>query len=92
MGASKGLLSPSGHVETEPFVNPHRVHEFLWTLGEIVSAISGPGGMTIELLREYPYSNGCGLFGFLVETEGRRFVTPPQMPDLPLMYGLVARS
>ena len=92
VGASKGSLSPSGHVETEPFVNPHRVHEFMWTIGDIVSAVSMAGGMKIELLREYPYSNGCALFGFLVESEGRRYVTPESMPDLPLMYGLVASA
>lgn len=90
VGASKGHLSPSGHRETEPFENPYPVHEFLWTLGDIVSAISGAGGMRVDVLREYPYSNGCGIFGFLVEEEGRRFVTPPDMPDIPLMYGLVA--
>ena len=49
------------------------------------------GGLTLEHFEEYAWSNGCNLLGTLVPAEGTRFVPPPGVPAIPLMYGLVAR-
>jgi SAM-dependent methyltransferase len=90
VGAANGALSPSGHTETELFVNPHPTSEFAWGLADVLQAVLG-GGMTLEQFEEYPWSNGCNLIGTLVPDEGTRFVPPPGVPSIPLMYGLVAR-
>jgi hypothetical protein len=60
-------------------------------LGDVVSALAA-AGMRIERLREYPYSNGCRVHPALVEGEGRRWVWPPGVARLPLMYGVRATA
>ncbi len=83
-------LTPSGYEEgVSDFVNPHRVHEFSWGIGEIVTALA-QAGLRIEELREYPYSNGAKLFTEMQEMPGKRMYPPADHPSLPLMYGLVA--
>ncbi|ARV58237.1 SAM-dependent methyltransferase [Nostocales cyanobacterium HT-58-2] len=85
-------LAPWGY-ETgiENFRNPHRSHEFQWGLGEIVTALL-QAGLTLEVLQEYPYANGCKLFERMREASGRRMFPPDDVPNLPLMYGIVARK
>ena len=45
----------------------------------------------LERFREYPYSNGARMWNRMRELPGRRFRPPAEMPELPLMWGLVAR-
>ncbi|OKH49817.1 SAM-dependent methyltransferase [Scytonema sp. HK-05] len=85
-------LAPWGY-ETgiENFRNPHRSHEFQWGIGDIVTALL-QAGLTLEVLKEYPYANGCKLFERMREAPGRRMFPPEDVPNLPLMYGIVARK
>jgi len=59
------------------------------TLAEIVQACSD-AGLRLEVLREYPYSNGFRPSPALVAGEGRRWQWPPGRARLPLMFGLRA--
>ncbi len=92
VGLAGEALAPSGFVEGEThYNNPHPVHEFQWAVAEVFQSLID-AGMTIEVTREYPYSNGAKLFEDLVEVEGRRFTRPEGKPNLPLMWGVVARK
>ncbi len=92
VGMAGDALAPSGFVEGETrYNNPHPVHEFQWTLAEVFQSLID-AGMTIEQTREYPFSNGAKLFEDLVEVEGHRFTRPEGKPNLPLMWGVVARN
>lgn len=75
----------------ENFRNPYRSHEFQWGIGEIITAILQTG-LTLKTFREYPYSNGCKLFERMQETPDRRIFPPEDIPNLPLMYGIVAQK
>lgn len=87
---SGDALAPSGYVPSpQEWGNPHPGHEFCWTLGEISTALTG-AGLAITTLREYPYSNGAKLFDRMQETPGRRMVPPEDVPNVPLMLGMVA--
>jgi SAM-dependent methyltransferase len=65
-------------------------YSYQHTLAEIVQA-TVDAGLELEVLREYPYSNGFRPSPSLVMAEGRRWVWPPGKPRLPLMFGLRAR-
>jgi SAM-dependent methyltransferase len=85
-------LAPSGYVEgVKDFVNPHRGHEFLWGIGEVATGLLD-AGLAITALREYPYMNAARLFDRMRELPGKRMVPPEDVPNLPLMYGLVAQK
>jgi SAM-dependent methyltransferase len=73
------------------FKNPYRVHEFQWTLAEVVTALVA-AGLRLEVLREYPQSNGARLFHEMDDSGDRRWLPPEGSPQIPLMYGLVARK
>lgn len=89
---AEGALSPSGHLTgVDNFVNPHRGHEFAWGLGEVTTALLD-AGLVITALREYPYTNAARLFDRMRELPGKRMVPPEDVPNLPLMFGLVARK
>jgi SAM-dependent methyltransferase len=89
---SGGALAPSGYLDgVKDFVNPHRGHEFQWGIGEVASALLD-AGLTITVLREYPYMNGAKLFDRMRELPGKRMVPPEEVPNLPLMFGLVAQK
>jgi SAM-dependent methyltransferase len=60
-------------------------------LGAIVTALAR-AGLVIDELREYPYANGCRVNASLVEGEARRWVWPPGVPRVPLMFGLRATA
>jgi SAM-dependent methyltransferase len=90
VAASGDGLAPSGHQEgTTDFKNPHPVYEFLWTIGDILTALIG-AGLTIEQYHEYPYANGTRIFDDMQETDGRRMRPPKGIPNVPLMYSVVA--
>lgn len=74
----------------EDFRNPHPTWEFAWGISDVVMALLD-AGLALEVLREWPYSNGWPIFPGM-RREGRRFHAPPGVPDLPLMFGVVARK
>jgi len=91
VAASGGALAPSGLADPDghALVNPHQAHAYQHTVAEQLSAILA-AGLTLTTVREYPYANGCRVHPALVEREGRRFTAPDGLPDLPLMFGVVA--
>ncbi len=90
VGDSGGGLVPSGFVEgVGGFENPEACHLFRWGIGDVVSAAAG-AGMRIEVLEEYPYSNGEKHFSGMRELPGRRMFPPEGVANVPLMYGVSA--
>jgi SAM-dependent methyltransferase len=85
-------LAPSGFMEgiTE-FKNPFPVKEFQWSISDILSAILS-AGLQLEAYREYPYMNGARLFKSMQQFDHDKMYPPAGFPNLPLMYGLVARK
>jgi SAM-dependent methyltransferase len=93
VGEAGGALSPSGHVASEhQYENPHAAHAFQQTVADIVTAALG-AGLVLERLCEWPYANGCRVCKGLVPSpeDPRRFVTPPDVPNIPLMLGISCR-
>ena len=90
-GAGEGLV-PWGYEEgVADFQNPHACHNFPWGLGEIVTAVI-EAGLTVTTLREYPYANGCSTLGGMTLDKDRRYWPPAHLPNLPIMFGLVAEK
>ncbi len=84
-------LTPSGWVAgVGDFTNPHPGHEWAWGIGDLVTALIA-AGLTLDVLREYPYANGARLFEGMREEPGKRMYPPEGTPSLPLMLGVVAR-
>lgn len=85
-------LAPSGFEDgVADFANPEPAVSFQYPLTEIVQSLVD-AGLRIETLREYPYSNGCELFEGMRRLPRGRFGLPEGMPEVPLMFGLVARK
>ncbi|HEX8857177.1 MAG TPA: class I SAM-dependent methyltransferase [Thermoleophilaceae bacterium] len=83
-------LAPGGYSEGETkFSNPHPAHAFDWNLGDVVTALI-EAGLRIELVREYPYSNGDKIYPRMRELPGNRFASPDGMPELPFMFAVTA--
>ncbi|HET8843348.1 MAG TPA: class I SAM-dependent methyltransferase [Ktedonobacteraceae bacterium] len=74
----------------ENFRNPHQAHLFLWTLGEILTAI-GQAGLCLKRLQEYPHSIAMR-FGPMREIPGYRTMPLEGMPLVPLLFGLQAEK
>ncbi len=90
VAASGTGLTPAGAEEgTTNFENPHPVYEFLWTIGDIITALIG-AGFVIERYQEYAYANGAKVFADMRETAGRRMRPPEGVPNVPMMYAVVA--
>ncbi|QYJ15631.1 hypothetical protein Rxycam_01456 [Rubrobacter xylanophilus DSM 9941] len=91
VGESGEGLAPGGYSPgVRGFRNPHPCHLYRWGLGEVITALSG-AGLQILTLREYPYVNGERKLPGLRELGDGRLAPPEGVPDVPLMYGLVAR-
>ena len=89
---SGDALTPSGFLEGQvEFRNPHATHEFSWGVADVVTAILR-AGLVLEVLREYPYANGCKVYHNLTLQPGRRYAPPPGAPTMPLMLGWSARK
>lgn len=89
---SGSILAPSGYLEgTKDFINPHPGHEFNWSVSEIITALL-QAGLALKTFKEYPYFNGAKLFNDMREGENGRIYPPAHIPDLPLMYGIVAEK
>lgn len=71
------------------FKNPHRVVEYGWSTGNLVTALI-EAGLTIRTLNEYPYSNGFAPNPVYREIGGGRWAMPEDRPAIPMMLGVVA--
>lgn len=87
---SGAVLAPSGYVEgVKDFRNPHACIEFNWSVADRLTAMI-EAGLTIDIVREYPYSNGCKFFEGSIVDADRRWHLPPGMPAIPQMLAIVA--
>ncbi|HVI00493.1 MAG TPA: PhzF family phenazine biosynthesis isomerase, partial [Enhygromyxa sp.] len=95
VAAAGEALAPSGFTESpDKFVNPHPVHEFAWTIADLLAAVR-EAGLTLECFEEWDHSNGCKPYAELVRVDdhdGRRWTTAPGQPRIPMMLGLRARK
>ncbi len=92
VGAAEGGLSPSGFVDgVRDFSNPEPCILYRWGIGEVVTAFA-QANLRLRVLHEYCYVNGERPFTRMVQAEGRRLYPPPDIPALPLMYGLVVEK
>lgn len=90
--SGEGLLhGAAAEAGVQDFRNPHPTWEFAWGISDVVTALLD-AGLTLEALREWPYSNGCLLHPGMRADEHRRFHPPAGVPDLPLMFGVAARK
>ncbi len=72
------------------FTNPHQTAQFAWGLSDILQSLLD-AGLVLERFDEYPYANGCAIFGEMTMDAKRRFHLAPHYPQVPLMFGLRAR-
>ncbi len=72
------------------FQNPYPSHEFIWGIGEIVSALL-KAGLQLTSLQEYPYANGARFFDDM-RHDGQRWFLPAGQPIMPMMYSITARK
>jgi SAM-dependent methyltransferase len=81
-------LVPWGYqAGVQDFAGKCEAYEFFWGLSDVFGALLG-AGLTLQRFEEYPFSNGATLFEGMTMTSGRRFVLPPEAPQLPLMFGV----
>lgn len=87
---SSASLAPEDNQDgIQNFLNPYRSHEFQWGMGEIITALL-QAELTLVTFKEYPYSNGWKPFEDMKQEPGRRWFSPENIPNIPLMYSLVA--
>lgn len=87
--AGDGLVPWGYTAGVADFVNPHPDFTFQWSLGEIVSGLLR-NRFRVTTFEEYPYCNGAALLPGMRALPGRWWARPLGMPELPLMFGLVA--
>ena len=85
------LMAGEFHVGIRKFKNPYPQHTFHWGIGEISSAIL-KAKYRITALHEYPYANGRRYFVDGRINAPRRAVPPAHLPQLPMMFGLLAEK
>lgn len=93
VAASGEALAPSGFVEgvrADEYVNPHKAHGYQHTVAHILQCVID-AGLRLDVVREWPYSNGCKMNAGLVDIGDHRFAPPPGI-SLPLMLGVAARG
>lgn len=82
-------LTPSGWEEgVKGFQNPHPDVSFQWGMAELMTALIEPG-LRIERFVEYPFTKWRAFARQIVGPD-RNFYLPPTLPQIPLMFGLVA--
>ncbi len=90
--AGEGAITPSGWEDgVQDFQNPHPAHQFAWGLSEVVQPLIN-AGLMLERLQEYYHLGGIHPFKCMVKEADRRWVLPPDVPSVPLMYSIVARK
>ncbi len=72
-----------------PQQNTITAHSWQHGVGTVVTSLA-QAGLRIDLLRDYPYANGCKVHPTLKLAEGRRYHWPDDRARLPLMYAVVA--
>lgn len=87
----EGLALEAPLEGVKDFKNPHRVHEFVWGIGQIVTALLG-AGLQLTTLKEYPYSNGFKPFDQMQALPNRRWSLPEGQPNMPMMYAIAAQK
>lgn len=85
------LLPGEFHEGIRRFQNPYPEHTFHWGLGEITEALLA-AGFHVRALHEYPYANGHRYFRDCRLADGRRTLPPEHLPQLPMMFGIVAEK
>lgn len=88
-GEALGAVVGEGAVETVENHVPATAYQY--GVGQVVTALA-EAGLRLEVLREYPFANGCRVHPELVPEAGRRFVMPAGRPRIPLMFGLRVRK
>jgi SAM-dependent methyltransferase len=82
-------LAPSGYEEgVKGFQNTVNDISFQWGMGEILTALIEPG-LTIERYVEYPFTIWKA-FRKMVQGPDKKFRLPVGVPQIPMMFGLVA--
>jgi SAM-dependent methyltransferase len=71
------------------FSNTHTSYTFDWGIGEIVTALAS-AGLRIVTLKEYLHSRWTVDFTGMREAADGRTFPPPEVPILPMLYGIVA--
>lgn len=79
-----------GEPDAAPLANDIPAISYQYTLGATVTALAS-AGLVVERLEEQPFANGCKVVPALVPGVDRRWVWPPGVARLPLMFGLSAR-
>lgn len=88
-GEGLGAVVGAGSAETVENHVPATAYQY--GVGQVVTALA-EAGLRLEVLREYPFANGCKVHPELVLGEGRRYVMPEPRPRIPLMFGLRVRK
>lgn len=87
--SNTGLAPEDNQSGIQNFLNPYRSHEFQWGMGEIITALL-QAELTLVTFKEYPYSNGWKPFEDMKQEQGRRWFSPENIPNIPLMFSIVA--
>ena len=89
VAAAGEALAPMGFEEgVKDFQNPHPDVSFQWSMAEILSALVEPG-LHLERFVEYPHTKWKA-FDKQVPGPDQNFVLPPEIPQIPMMFGLRA--
>jgi SAM-dependent methyltransferase len=72
------------------FENPHPSYEFVWGIGDILTAFL-EAGMLIRVVKEYPYSTSGHQPGMRPLPDGK-WAGPEGFPPMPYMYGIVVEK
>jgi SAM-dependent methyltransferase len=72
------------------FENPHPSYEFAWGIADILTSLLR-AGLTIDEVREYPYSNSGHIPGMQLNESGK-WVPPDGIPPLPMMFAIAAEK
>ena len=88
--AGPGLVPWTYDPGVRDFVNPFPDYTYPWGIAQIVTAVAG-AGLRLEVLEEFPYSNGAVIGEGMRDLGGRRYAAPEGMGEVPLMFALAAR-
>ena len=91
VAAAGTALTPSGFEEgVKDFKNPHPDASFQWGLSEILMAIIRPG-LVLREYTEYPFTKWRAFPAQVAGPDGNFFL-PPEKPQIPMMFGIVAEK